>query len=576
MMMRRAAAIACLGLVLMWGGGAKGGREMVWHVGPAGNHDFMSVHAAAEALVQKEEDLANVTHLRIVIHDGHLDRPLQLNARHSLPDGTVTWTGAQAGQRLTTALPVHGFTRKSSTPDGSSLWSTVVPDHANAFTDVYWQGQALTRARTPNLGQFFVWDRPLCPDVRTNATCAKEARFGFYYAHNDVQEAWRNESNAQFMVYHGWTASRHHLRIIDPSAQRVLFTNPSDRPIGYWPNVDSEGGGRYFVENIRSGLDANFEWYFDSTTRELSLLLPETLNLTDGDIWIPQTDNLLFVNGTHNHDFSGIDFTYTNWVCGPTTVCDKQSASWQRQAAIDLFDVVNVTFSNNEIVGAGACAVWVHGSSVNITVDRNVLRDLGTGALRVGDETPEDGVPYRVTLQNNIIHRGGLSFPSGTPILIQKAINVSVVHNEVSYFSYAGISVGWSWNFEDPSSTANVTVAYNHVHDLGTGTFRQLGDAMAAVYTLGVLHGTEVHHNLLHDVYAWYTGGFCLSQDQGSSDISFHDNVCHGTTGASQTQHYGVNNTWVVGTTSTSQPASQPASQPCRSFDICFFYDLHL
>lgn len=49
----------------------------------------------------------------------------------------------------------------------------------------------------------------------------------------------------------------------------------------------------------------------------------------------------------------------------------------------------------------------------------------------------------------------------------------------------------------------------------------QLGDAMAAVYTLGVLNGTWVHHNLLHDVYAWYTGGYCLSQDQGSSHILF-------------------------------------------------------
>ena len=44
---------------------------------------------------------------------------------------------------------------------------------------------------------------------------------------------------------------------------------------------------------------------------------------------------------------------------------------------------------------------------------------------------------------------------------------------------------------------------------------------MAAVYTLGVLNGTWVHHNLLHDVYAWYTGGYCLSQDQGSSHILF-------------------------------------------------------
>jgi hypothetical protein len=85
---------------------------------------------------------------------------------------------------------------------------------------------------------------------------------------------------------------------------------------------------------------------------------------------------------------------------------------------------------------------------------------------------------------------------------------------------------------------------------------------MAAIYTLGVLNGTRVHHNLLHNVAAWYTGGYCLSQDQGdgqfllseplptfvvgSSHIMFDHNICHATTGASQTQHYGVGNTYVL------------------------------
>lgn len=49
---------------------------------------------------------------------------------------------------------------------------------------------------------------------------------------------------------------------------------------------------------------------------------------------------------------------------------------------------------------------------------------------------------------------------------------------------------------------------------------------MAAVYTLGVLNGTEVHHNLLHDVYAWYTGGYCLSQDQGQRGLINNHSAC--------------------------------------------------
>lgn len=144
----------------------------------------------------------------------------------------------------------------------------------------------------------------------------------------------------------------------------------------------------------------------------------------------------------------------------------------------------------------------------------NNFSGLGAGACRVGVDELAPG-PYLVNISHNLMLTGGLSHPDGTPILVQKAANVTLAHNEAGYFSYAGISVGWSWDFQDPSFTDNVTVAYNHVHDLGSGPLRQLSDAMAAVYTLGVLHGTLVSHNLLHDVYAWYTGGYCLSQDQG-------------------------------------------------------------
>ena len=64
-------------------------------------------------------------------------------------------------------------------------------------------------------------------------------------------------------MYHAWTVSRHHLREIQPWNNTVWFTNPSDRPIGTWSNHDSEGGGRYYVDNILEGLDAPGEWYCD-------------------------------------------------------------------------------------------------------------------------------------------------------------------------------------------------------------------------------------------------------------------------------------------------------------------------
>jgi hypothetical protein len=141
------------------------------------------------------------------------------------------------GQALTSWTRAQHDRRSS---DGSVLWKAPVPDAVSpTFTDVYLGRRALRRARTPNLGDYYIWADALCPNVRTSK--CPIARYGFVYNNSDVQPAWAEEEpNAQFLVYHGWTASRHHLRAVIPSNKTVFFKNPSDRPIGYWPNTNSE------------------------------------------------------------------------------------------------------------------------------------------------------------------------------------------------------------------------------------------------------------------------------------------------------------------------------------------------
>lgn len=68
---------------------------------------------------------------------------------------------------------------------------------------------------------------------------------------------------------------------------------------------------------------------------------------------------------------------------------------------------------------------------------------------------------------------------------------------------------------------------------------------MACVYTLGQLGDTVVDGNLCHDVRAYMGGGYCLSQDQGSSGMLFSNNVCLRTTGSPHNTHYGMNLTYV-------------------------------
>ena len=115
------------------------------------------------------------------------------------------------------------------------------------------------------------------------------------------------------------------------------------------------------------------------------------------------------------------------------------------------------------------------------------------------------------------------------------------------------------------SGTSDSLIAYNHVHNLGQGVTSDLG----CIYTLGVSPGTEIHHNLCHDVTSFDYGGWGLYLDQASSNISMHDNIVHDVKCAPFMQHWGQNNSianniFVARTEATSACARDGAlrSQP--------------
>lgn len=114
-----------------------------------------------------------------------LTEPLILTRAHSFSGFKIVWQGND-NTVVTTAFKLPPFTLVNSS---TNLWRAQLPANLSAFTDLYRNTTALTRARIPNAGSYFVWKQPYCPDFQTNSTCAQLARERLVYNHDDVNPA---------------------------------------------------------------------------------------------------------------------------------------------------------------------------------------------------------------------------------------------------------------------------------------------------------------------------------------------------------------------------------------------------
>eukprot|EP00038_Savillea_parva_P013237 m.7724 g.7724 ORF g.7724 m.7724 type:complete len:775 (+) comp2472_c0_seq1:60-2384(+) len=526
---------------------------------------------------------------------------LRLNRSHS----GITLRGPDNGSAVVSggvALGPSAWKPAANAPQG--VWSAMLPDSMLALVKA---GQAMprqlwveapgagpgnaqrrTRARHPNLYDtstgtvleqfpYMYWASPLyscklspacgrgksCTAKGCNTTqcqqCTQSNKMGLRYDATQDGDFFTNLarsptaiSTLETVVYHGWTTSRHFVTDVRPApSNAIMFQNPSDRPIGFWTGRSSEGGQRFFVENAEALLDSPGEFFVRATGEVLYYPLADEVQ--DGKltvtVWVPQLQQVLVADGVADVTLQNLGLAFSDWDCGGpnhTLPCDMQSTSFQDYAAVDLRNVNGIAFESVNISHHGANAVWVRsGSNVNIT--QSSIYNLGTGAIRVAGfstyDAPPAGNVSNVVVADTVMADGGWVFASGTAVLVQGgAVGVTVEHCEIREFAYTAISLGWSWDYSVQHAGRHL-IRKNHIHHLGFPR-REVGDAMACVYTLGQLNGTVVDGNLCHDVRAYMSGGYGLSQDQGSSNILFQNNVCLRTTGSPHNTHYGVNLTY--------------------------------
>lgn len=60
----------------------------------------------------------------------------------------------------------------------------------------------------------------------------------------------------------------------------------------------------------------------------------------------------------------------------------------------------------------------------------------------------------------------GHIYSMGCGVLAQAVSNTTVSHNEIKHFSYTGVSLGWTWNYEPTSNGDNEVQLVVRAHSL--------------------------------------------------------------------------------------------------------------
>jgi parallel beta-helix repeat protein len=414
---------------------------------------------------------------------------------------------------------------------GPGTWTLELPEVRDGkwyFRQFFVNGQRKLRARSPNTA---------CYRIDGPSPQGEPARFRF--KPGEIKPEWANDSDIEVVAYLAWADLRMPIRAVDPT-NRIATLAGDPRP------SNREDNAQFYIENAEEALDAAGEWYLNRKSGLLSYRAGPGEDLSQGETVAPRLHEIVRFQGdvegqrtVHNIVVRGLTFADTDWDPGPKGYADTQGAVEIRGDVI-AEGAVDVTIEEcvfTRLAGYGlelgrGCQRW--------RVVGNEFYDLGGGGIRLGESRGRSGAfdPCQGhVITDNHLHRLGRVYAPAIGVFILQSAHNRVAHNHIHDLFYTAISVGWNWGYQETPCHDNV-IEFNHLHDIGQ---RLLSD-MGAIYTLGIQKGTIVRNNLIHDVEAFTYGGWGLYPDEGSSHITFENNVVYRCKSAGFHQHYGREN----------------------------------
>ncbi|MEO1236272.1 MAG: right-handed parallel beta-helix repeat-containing protein [Planctomycetota bacterium] len=528
---------------------------------------------------REQRHLAGEATIRVAAGRYTMARPLEFG-----PEAHGIRVIAEPGAVLDGSVPITGWATEPI--NGRPCWVADVGPLLLATPgtprSLFVDDERRPCSRFPKAGWLTIADVPDAPPDFELADGSSR----FVVGEGDFDPAWRNPTDIEAIVNHLWTEERMPVAAYDPASRRVTSSRRSIFTLRNKGWMGETPCAKYFWENVFEAMSEPGEWYLDRVAQRLYYLPKpgETADATqvrlgvltqlvrvhgddtggaDGRAWGVHLEGLTFANTDWRpsegwgrwwdpekpeHEWRAKD-SYNHfdrqWPQSAASSVSVRYAS-APQAAHDLPGVVSFELAEGCALvscafrGLGFYAVDVGVGCRQVRVERSRFDDIGAGGVKI-DGADQSGDPRlqtsHVYVGDCTITRCGRVTPSAVGVAILHASDSVVEHNEIADQFYSGISVGWTWGFEQAVCQRNL-IQYNHIHDIGQGRLSDMG----GIYTLGVQPGAILRGNHIHHIESGHYGGWGIYLDEGSAYIRVEGNLVHHTGSQAFNEHWGRQN----------------------------------